>query len=54
MGVDAIARLVHMPAEDVYSLMCDEAGPQPPPLAAAVRQLCNKMRQQLHSGGQEA
>lgn len=50
VGVDAIARLVHMPAEDVYSLMCDEVGPQAPPLAAAVRQLCGKMRQQLHAG----
>ena len=46
----AIARLVNMPAEDVYSLMCDHPSPQGPPQAAAVHQLCNRMRQQLHTG----
>ena len=46
----AIAKLVNMPAEDVYSLICEGPGPAGPPQPSQLRSMCRLMSQQLHAG----
>ena len=46
----AIAKLVNMPAEDVYCLMCEGSGPHAAPALSHLRSICKHMSQQLHAG----
>ena len=50
IGVETIAKLVNMQAEDVYSLMCEGPGPAGPPQPSQLRSMCRLMSQHLHAG----